>query len=340
MPLMDEDILRDLMHHYTAGVYPDASVAAAVAARQRRREIRRRAGSAVAAGAALSVAAGVIAFVPGHAGEPAGGAGPAGAKPGGTAITLTASQRVLYQLSAAAARQQAAQGRYVTLYEKEDGNLDVNVIDTQTGDDYGYQKGFNGAPSGVGKVDKHYSPTAAEFAAMPLDAAALRDLLIARYKAQEAAMKAQQAAFHAKIATLVPPAKKRPAISPARYQPAVKPKLPPPNDNDMVFSQAMSLLWNPATPPALRAALFKVLAGMPAVQVDSSAHDMQGRPAVKLSWTDSDGLKYTVYEDPANGTVLEQTYDWPQADPSDPVGYDLMQRVTWTNTIPPDPYTS
>ena len=101
----------------------------------------------------------------------------------------------------------------------------------------------------------------------------------------------------------------------------------------------MSFLWNPSTPPALRAALFRVLAGMPAVQVDPSARDMlDGRP-VKITWTASDTTVYTVYENPANGTVLEQAYKWP-ADMDLAPGYDLMLRVTRTNTIPPDPYTS
>jgi hypothetical protein len=328
MPLTDEDIVRDLLHRYTADVHPDASVATAVAARQRRREVRRRAGSAVAAGAALGVAAGVIAVVPGRGNGPitatgtAGGTGTAGAKPGGAAsasapvITLTAGQRVLYQLSAAAAKQQPAQGRYVTLYEKEDGNLDTNVIDTSTGDDYGYQKGYNGAPSGVGAVSKHFSPTAAEFAAMPLDPAALRESLIAYYDAQAA------------------------ALLPKNWRPAgVKSKPRPTPANDIVFSQAMTFLWNPSTPPALRAALFRVLAAMPAVRVDASARDMLGRPAVKISWTASDTTVYTVYEDPATGTVLEQAYKWPAYMELAP-GYDLMLRVTRTSTIPPDPYRS
>jgi hypothetical protein len=312
MPLTDEDLVRDLLHRYTADVYPDASVASVVAARQRRREIRRRAGSAIAAGAALGVAAGVIAIVPSRGNGPAvtpavaGGTGTVGAKPGGTAsasvpaITMTTGQRVLYQLSAAAAKQQPVPGRYVTLYEKEDGNLDANVIDTYTGNDYSYQKGFNGAPSGVGAVDKHFSPTATEFAAMPLDPAALRESLIAYYDAQTGA------------------------------------EIPA---NDIVFSQAMNFLWDPSTPPALRAALFRVLAGMPAVQVDPSARDMLGRRAVKVSWTASDTTVYTVYENPANGTVLEQAYKWP-ADMEQAPGYDLVLRVTRTNTIPPDPYTS
>src|ERR1700722_1840312 len=155
MPLTDEDIVRHLLQRYTADVFPDAAVAPGVAGRQRRREIRRRAGSAVAAGAALGVAAGVVAVVHPGSNGPAAATDTTGTTPGriatasAPAITLTASQRVLYQLSAAAAKQQAARGRYVTLYEKEDGNLDTNVIDTQTGTDYGYQKGYNGAPSGV-----------------------------------------------------------------------------------------------------------------------------------------------------------------------------------------------
>jgi hypothetical protein len=328
MPLTDEDIVRDLLHRYTADVHPDAAVATAVAVRQRRKEIRRRAGSAVAAGAALGVAAGVIAIVPGRGNGPARGngtavgAGTASATGGGTtsapAVTLTAGQRVLYQLSAAAARQQPAQGRYVTLYEKEDGNLDANVIDTETGDDYGYQEGFNGAPSGAGAVSRHFSPTAAEFAAMPLDPAALRRSLIAYNGAQAAATAA-----------------KLPKLTKGSPAPRLKPRPTP--VNDIVFSQAMSFLWNPSTPPALRAALFKVLAGMPAVQVDPSARDMLGRPAVKITWTASDTTVYTVYENPANGTVLEQAYQWPAAFDLAP-GYDLMLKVTRTSTIPPDPY--
>ena len=323
MPLTDEDIVRHLLQRYTADVFPDAAVATGVAGRQRRREIRRRAGSAVAAGAALGVAAGAIAVVHPRGNGPAEATETTSATPGRTAtasapaITLTAGQRVLYQLSAAAAKQQAAPGRYVTLYEKEDGNLDTNVIDTQTGTDYGYQKGYNGAPSGVGAPDKNFSPTAAEFAAMPLDPAALRTSLIAYYDAQAAAQ-----------------ARKWPKGTPAaRATPRPTPA------NDIVFSQAMSFLWNPSTPPQLRAALFKVLAAMPAVQVDASARDMLGRPAVKISWTASDTTVYTVYENPANGTVLEQAYKWP-ADMDLAPGYDLMLRVTRTNTIPPDPYAS
>jgi hypothetical protein len=172
------------------------------------------------------------------------------------------------------------------------------------------------APSGAGAIDKHYSPTAAEFAAMPVEPAALRKSLIAYYDARVAAQTPKD----------LPDA-------------GVEAKPRPVPATDIVFSQAMSFLWNPSTPPALRAALFRVLAEMPAVQVDPSARDMMGRQAVKISWTASDTTVYTVYEDPATGTVLEQTYKWPTYMDLVP-GYDLMERVTRTNTIPTDPYTS
>jgi hypothetical protein len=150
---------------------------------------------------------------------------------------------------------------------------------------------------------------------MPLDPSALRQSLIAYYDAKAVAE-----------------APKWPKGSP---EAKLKPRPIP--DNDIVFSQAMSFLWNPSTPPALRAALFRVLAAMPGVNVAPSAHDMMGRPAVKLIWTASDTTVYTVYENPATGAVLEQAYKWPAAMALAP-GYDLMLKVTRTNTIPPDPY--
>ena len=312
MPLTDEDIVRHLLQRYTAAVFPDAAVASGVAGRQRRKEIRRRAGSAVAAGAALGVAAGVVAGVhPGSSG-PAEATDTTGATPGRTAtasapaITLTVGQRVLYQLSAAAAKQQPAPGRYVTVYEKTASVLAATVIDTDTGNGYSYEKGAILTPSRQGAVVTDISPTAAEFAAMPLDPAALRKYLIAHYE------------------------------GPVFPQ---DPPSDPPTANDVIFAHAMSYLWNPSTPPDLRAALFRLLAQMPAVQVDPSAHDMLGRPAVKITWTASDTTVYAIYEDPTTGTVLEQAYKWPARMRLGP-SYGLMLRVTRTNTIPPDPYTS
>lgn len=322
MPATDEDIVRDLLHRCTADVYPDVLIAAGVAARQRRRARRRRAVSAVAAGAALGTAAGLVALVP------------AGAKPGGGAasspgLKLTASQRVLYQLSAAAGRQQPGQGRYVVLSEKEDGNLDTSIIDSATGDMWSYQEGYNGAPSGAGKVSRHWSPTAAEFAAMPLDPAALRTNLLNRFnetwqqQADSTPQAAGQGTHHGTHAG--------PRLVPLNEG-------PPGSPDDRVFQQAMDYLWNPLTPPALRAALFRVLAGTPGVKVDRTAHDTAGRVAVRITWTSRDKTVYTAYEDPRTGAVLELTYKWPPSLQGGQ-GYDLMESVTRTATIPPDPYS-
>jgi len=56
--------------------------------------------------------------------------------------------------------------------------------------------------------------------------------------------------------------------------------------DDKVFEQANLLLWNPLAGPQLRAAVFKVLAATPGVQVNSHARDSLGRPAVEISWLD------------------------------------------------------
>ena len=48
---------------------------------------------------------------------------------------------------------------------------------------------------------------------------------------------------------------------------AVSPKGPQPTDNDLVFEQAADLLWQPHLSPALRSALYKVLADTPGVVV-------------------------------------------------------------------------
>jgi hypothetical protein len=61
---------------------------------------------------------------------------------------------------------------------------------------------------------------------------------------------------------------------------------------------------------------------------------------VETRWTGSDKTVYTVYEDPATGAVLEQTYDWPPSVSSVSFSYDLVLSVTRTATIPPDPYLS
>lgn len=312
MSSTDEDTLRDLMHRCTDGLLLPASIVAGVVARGRRRHIRRRALSLAATGAAIGTAASVavgVAAAPHQAPQAAHGSH--------LAITLTAEQRTLYRLSAAAARQPEGQGRYAVLSEKQDSDLKTSIIDSRTGDVWAYQKGPNG-PNGAMPVALHWSPTQAQFNDMPTDPAALRRVLIAQYDEQ---FKQSQA--------LISPLRKRYLRGAADKE----------SDAGKVFQQASGMLWNPLVAPQLRAALFRVLATTPGVKVDSQAKDSLGRRALEISWTDPlGGMTYATYENPTTTAVLEQTYISPPGSGVGDVGYDLYLSVTRTSTIPPDPY--
>jgi hypothetical protein len=329
MPATDEDIVRDLLHRYTGDVRPPASIATEVAARQRRRDFRRGIVSVAATGAVLGTAAAVVAVAPWHSQPPGGSAGT------GTAIRLTADQQVIYHLSTVAARQSRGHGRYAVMSTGGTDVRDTSIIDSRTGNMWSYQKGSDGTPSGKG-FTPHYSPTAAQFAAMPTDLPALRAALVAQWKEQtqpapEPVGKTAQAGPHPTARTV------------------------PESDDDMVFQQASYLLWNPLVSPALRSALYKELATAPGVKVNSSAHDSTGRPAVELSRTDSSGLPngmsdgktFATYENPATGAVLESTVTYPPGSgmvtPQNPKGKGTVTdtivylSITWASTVPVNP---
>jgi hypothetical protein len=339
MPITDEDIVRDLLHRSTSHVRPRDSIATAVIARQRRRDRNRRLASAAAAGAALATAAGVIAIFPGHASrapQSPVNALPATKQPVTTqpvttqpALKLTANQRALYKLSTVAARQSAAKGRYAVMMTDGTDVKDTNIIDTLTGDLWGYQLGSNGYPSGGGSVTRHYSPTAAQFAAMPTDPTALRAALIAQWDKQSPAL---------------PDPYNGGRITPLPF-----------SKDDKVFQQANNVLWNPLSGPALRSALFRVLMNVPGVKVNLSAHDANGRPAVEISRTDASGLPgykpdgqtWATYESPATGALLETsityppgevTPQYPHGSPYPFVDKDVYQSITWASKVPSNPY--
>jgi hypothetical protein len=322
MPSTDEDILRAVMRRCTEEVHAPASIAAQVVSRQRRRERRGRILTLTATTAALGTAAGVVALVPRQAAQSTG------AHPARPAITLTAAQRTLYRLSSLAAAASPGQGRYVVMREIQDNYQRTSVIDSVTGDVWTYQQGA-GVPAEL-PVARHDSPTQAQFAAMPTDPSALRALLISQYDQQ------QEQADAAMAAQL----KQKDKILRRQHRPGIRPlRL---TADDKVFEQANLLLWNPLVPPALRSAVFRVLAATPGVQVNNHARDDRGRPAVEISWFDrvtSDTL--ATFEDPATTRMLEQT------DTSTPAavngqtsstGRDLYLSITRTSSVPPNPY--
>jgi hypothetical protein len=322
MPSTDEDVLRAVMRRCTEDVHAPASIAAQVVSHQRRRARRGRILTLTATTAALAAAAGVVALVPRQAAQTPGGHQ---TRP---AIALTAAQRTLYRLSSVAANSPAGQGRYVVMREVQDNYKRTSVIDSLTGDVWTYQQGA-GVPAEL-PVARHDSPTQAQLAAMPTGPAALRALLISQYDQQQ---KQADAAMAAQL-------KQKDKILRRAHRPAVTPlKL---TANDKVFEQASLLLWNPLVSPALRSAVFKVLAATPGVQVNSHARDGLGRRAVEISWFDRvTSVTLATFEDPATTRMLEQT------DTSTPAavnghtsstGRDLYLSVTRARAVPPDPY--
>ena len=258
MPGTDEDILATLMHRCTDDVHAPASIAAQVVTRQRCRDRRGRILTLTATTAALGTAAGVVALVPRQAAP----------SPGGhhirPAITLTAAQRTLYRLSSVAANAPQGQGRYVVMREIQDNYKKMSVIDSLTGDVWTYQQG-GGVPAelplaatipdpGPFRRHAHRSGRAAGAAYLPVRPGA------------EAGRRGHGGPAEAEGQD-PPAATHRPTHQAAQADP-----------RRQVFEQANLLLWNPLVPPALRSAVFKVLAATPGVQVNSHARDDRGRP--------------------------------------------------------------
>jgi hypothetical protein len=313
MPGIDEAIVRELMHRCTDDLHAPSCVTFDIIRRDRRRRLSNRALGVAAAGAAAGTAFAVLA----SGGAPRTGSGAPGRPATTPALRLTAAQTALYRLSSAAASAgRRPAGRYVELAEKQDNYLRTSVIDSLTGDVWTYQQGA-GVPGQL-PVARHDSPTEAAFDAMPTGPSALRALLLTQAKQQQARALAEQRRMMASHG-------KKGVISAPRL-----------TDDDYVFEQATTMLWNPLVGPALRSALYKVLAATPGVRVSNGATDAMGRPAVKISRVASaTGIEDVTFENPATGAVLETAFVYPK---SGTTGTDLYLSVTGSNVLPRDPY--
>jgi hypothetical protein len=339
MPI-DEDILHDLMHRATEDLHASPAVAAAIAGDRRRRHMRTRALGVTVTGVAAATAIGVAAVTVGT-GKPTT---PTAQKGGATkpTIILTASERVLHRLSVTAAAGKSAssgQGRYVVMPEIEFPGPDkrTTIIDSKTGDLWSFQLG-KGIPSTFPEF-KHGSTTAAQFAAYPTSLSGLRSLLIKQSNQEQAA--AWRVQVHA--AKIKDPKNWRQVLQ------EIKKDQPQETTNDLVFSQAAYLLWNPLVTPSLRSALFKLLAATPGVVVNSHARDEIGRAAVEISRFDPQA-NYTnaVFESPDASRVLETADMSPAAKPAHGLPgekastvSDVYLTIHSTNKLPTkDPYRS
>jgi hypothetical protein len=238
----------------------------------------------------------------------------------------------LYKLADASVSAPATRGRYVVLAETDSETDEpgqsrrTTVIDSQTGSSVTYQQPYSdsGAPSelteGATRTD-----TEAWFVALPTEPGALRARLLQMTKAQQRQANA-----------MMRRKRKLEARESGSDQALPKIAAPRPSDDDLVYEEANDLLWSPLTPPALRAALYKVLAGTSGFTVEANATDPSGRPAVAMTRsTTVDGALETdvTYEDPSTGAVLAQVWK---------TGSDTItavyQPVTSTDTMPSNPY--
>jgi hypothetical protein len=337
MPDIDEDVMRELMILSTANLFARPAATAATLRRQRQRRLRTRVLGVTGIAAAAGLAVGTLAIPSGAqpAARPAGSAGSAGTT---HAAQLTAAQKTLYGLSAAAAATHRPAGRYVVMSEKSvdtapgshgtfsESGPKTSVIDTVTGGGVEYQditvRGSKGTPQPPAALNSvpGTSPTTKQLDAMPTSPAQLRAFLLNQAKTQLTQAYAQQAQqakkAGKKIATPFP-------------------KGPQPTDNDLVFEQATDLLWEPHLSPALRAALYKVLADTPGVQVKNGATDSAGRPAVEISRLDQVAkANVETFENPKTGATLESAW----LEPTGEFLEDLYLSISYTNHIPANPY--
>jgi hypothetical protein len=322
MPVIDEDVLRELMHRSTADLHAPAEVAAGIVTRHRRHRRRVQALGVAATGVAAATALGVA--VSGAARPPS--ASPAGGAVHLPVIRLTAAQQALYKLSRAAGAAAAPAGRYAVVTLTEDGVQTTRVIDSVTGDTWIYQL-VGGEPKTWPEFAAG-SATQAQTDALPTGLAALRAALIAQAR-QDQATATKDAIAGLKVRE--PKASAQQIARQAARQQATQ------TDDDMVFEQATDALWNPLVSPAQRAAIYKVLAATPGVVVNSGAHDSTGRPAVEISRLTSNGFDIPeTFQDPSTGGVLETAFSYPahagQVKTQD--GSDVYVSVVRTDTPP------
>jgi hypothetical protein len=100
----------------------------------------------------------------------------------------------------------------------------------------------------------------------------------------------------------------------------------------LVFEEATNWLWNPLLSPALRSAMYKVLAATPGVTVKTGTTDQAGRPAIEISGYDSFAGVEDTFESPSTGAVLEQYF-------GSLVGPAVYATVTGYATPPANPYS-
>lgn len=321
--MIEEDMLRDILQRSTEDLFaPSGSSDRALGYCRRHRHRRIRQAVFATGITGIAVIAAVAAVSMPLADSPRG----SNASP----PRQTAGQKELYQLSSASKAVRQPRGRYAVLTERQNGHLRISVIDSVTGDIWTYQQGA-GIPDEF-PVAVHGSLTSAQFAALPTDPTALRTSLV---------KEGLQQLFQAKLQ--LSPGTYR-LQDPLIYKASAQAFSLAENEGNVIFAEATDLLWNPLVAPSLRSALYQVLATTPGVIVDPQARDALGRSAVKISAMDAEAkILLATYESPSTGAVLESTFAnllGPVTTQDLELGSDVYLSITWSNSIPPNPFKS
>jgi hypothetical protein len=307
---------------------------------RRRRWVR----AALVASAAAAVAVGgVTVFAAGPPGRPrelalrASGPRHASAPQSGRLL--------VYRLATAAASTPALQSPYVVLSETDTqsgypGELKrTTIVNTQTGASTTYQQAYTTA--GVKVPNSTYVPPPSPAVANPTPA---QQKLEALQHAQEnsgpptvltgAANPQLAEAWYAALPT--DPTALRAKLLALATQPnnGIQPALTPGYTNDdYIYQEADTMLWSPLVSPALRSALYRVLAKTSGYTV-AQGTDPIGRPAIVMTRTYTGSSETDItYENPTTGAVLAQV--WKQGGGTIT---GIYQPVTGASTIPPNPY--
>ncbi len=319
MPDIEEDVMRELLVRSTADLFASPAAAAQALRRQRQHRLRTRVLGVTGIAAAAGITIGTFVTVPGSGGQPT---------TGNSAARLTAAQKTLYGLSAAAAAARQTPGAYVILRERvtdskpgkgtETGPT-TNVINTDSGSVISEQNvtitGSTSDPWEPGAADAPPGdlPTLKQLDATPTSPAPLR----AYYLVQGKQLLAQA----------------RYVAQQLEKSTGKKVTVPTLTDNDLVFDQAANALWDPRLSPALRAAVYKVLASTPGVTVKTGVTDSAGRPAVEISRVSSPGEDVQTFENPRTGATLESAW----VEQSGEILTDLYLSINYTDNPPLTP---
>jgi hypothetical protein len=362
MPEIGEDILHQLMVRCTDDLFAPRTAALEAIRRQRRNRLRKRllgfAGTAAAAGLAAGIAV-TSAGTGVGARSSASASGRTGPAVRPVHAQLTAAQRTLLRLSAAAAGTPGQDGKYVILKEystsvaggQRQAGGKTTITDTATGAGVEYQditvSGAGAAttptPPSVLRFGADSQSTTAYFSTLPTDPMALRAMFLAQ--ANQEISQAKQALRGLELKGLQVFKKggewwiKAPTGAGFNWYRQVPGNIGDAfvTPDDMVFNQAASLLWEPNLSPALRAALYKVLAATPGANVKTGTADSSGRPAVEISWFDpGENEDIQAYEDPATGATLESAWTGTNG----LFDEDLYLSVSYASSIPANPYHS